>query len=119
MTDFAKDTNVLISREEALKTYQMVCAIVDCAECPFRIIDGAFTDWFTDCRLERLLKELPTVDVPERKVGEWVEPTRDGCITYDKHAYAECSACGEKAYLGWWMHYCPNCGSRMKGERNE
>lgn len=64
------------------------------------------------------IEDAPTIDVPDRKVGEWLEPTREGCITYDKHAYAECSACGEKAYLGWWMRYCPNCGARMKGEKN-
>ena len=58
-------------------------------------------------------------DVVERKVGKWVEPTRDGCITYDKHAYAECSACGKKSYLGWGMLYCPNCGADMRERRDD
>ena len=66
--------------------------------------------------LAEVITKMPTADVPGRKVWKWLEPTREGCITYDKQAYAECSACGEKAYLGWWMHYCPNCGARMKGE---
>ena len=83
----------------------------------FKKVFGIYAEEFWAYPTDEMLNWL-TYDVPERKVGEWVEPTRDGCITYDKHAYAECSACGEKAYLGWWMHYCPNCGARMFDKDN-
>jgi len=49
----------------------------------------------------------------EQKHGKWLEPTREGCLTYDKAAYAECSECGKKEYLGWDKNYCPNCGAKM------
>lgn len=52
--------------------------------------------------------------VEEPKHGKWIEPTREGCLTYDKAAYAECSECGKKEYLGWGKNYCPNCGAKMQ-----
>lgn len=45
----------------------------------------------------------------------WRRPTRKGIIFYDD-AYAECGRCGQATYRGWWMTYCPFCGSRNKGE---
>lgn len=65
------------------------------------------------------IENAPTADVMERKSGKWIDPTREGCVLYDKHAYAECSVCGKKAYLGWRMHYCPNCGTRMEANDGE
>lgn len=50
--------NDLISRQVALAVYQTVCINVKCDDCPFRIVDGNFTD----CRLERLLHELPSAE---------------------------------------------------------
>ena len=65
--------------------------------------------------IKEFLLSAEITDVPEKKVGKWVDPTRDGCITYDKNAYRECSCCGAKAYLGMLYHYCPNCGAEMEG----
>ena len=66
----------LISRQAAIKDYQRVCAIVTCGDCPFHIVDGAFTD----CRLERWLKALPSAQrwilctdrLPEDERTVWV-----------------------------------------------
>ena len=55
---------------------------------------------------------------PERK-GKWITPQREGCQTWDKKAYAQCSICGAKEYLGWSKCFCPNCGADMRGEDYE
>lgn len=68
--------------------------------------------------LEKRLRGLPSAQpIDPVKHGKWIEPTREGCLTYDKTAYAECSECGKKEYLGWGKNYCPNCGANM--ERSE
>ena len=54
----------------------------------------------------------------ERKKGKWIEPSTEGCVSYDKRAYAECSICGSKIYFGWKMNFCPNCGADMRGEED-
>ena len=59
----------------------------------------------------------PTVDSEPVRHGKWETPQRHGVITYDKHAYAECSCCHTPQYLARGMNYCPNCGARMDGER--
>ena len=60
------------------------------------------------------IDEQPTVDVRENVRGEWIEPKPDGCWHFDAKAYAECSVCGKKQFLGYQMHFCPNCGADMR-----
>lgn len=76
----------------------------------------AFFDEFNDNEksIEELISEVPTVDTV--KHGKWVLPRDEGCVTYDERAYAECSICGKKTFLGWRNKYCRNCGARMDGE---
>lgn len=54
----------------------------------------------------------------ERKPGKWIKARREGCLSYSS-AYAECSECGGKIYMGWKMKFCPNCGSDMRGNQDE
>lgn len=63
------------------------------------------------------VEALPTIE--ERKTGRWIDPTPENGMIYDKKAYAECSVCGQKEYLGRGKKYCPNCGSYMRGEEHE
>ena len=65
---------------------------------------------------DELIYAIGSAPTIEPKRGKWIEPTREGCLTYDKTAYAECSECGKKEYLGWGKNYCPNCGTMMKGD---
>lgn len=60
------------------------------------------------------IEALPTIDPV--KHGKWVTPTREGVVSYDTKAYAECSVCGKKSYLGWQDKYCRNCGALMEDE---
>ena len=69
------------------------------------------------------LEALPTVDVVERKRGEWnFEESPDG------YYHAECSECGHWFYEDAFLkpyNYCPNCGAEMlsgvdmRGEKDE
>ena len=66
----------------------------------------------------RVIEDLPTADVRENVHGEWIR-------IYSGNY--KCSSCGD-----WWgwdgdgenemiqdFKYCPNCGSRMKGIKDE
>ena len=62
-----------------------------------------------------LLKKQPAADVAPKSEGEWVDQYQG---KYDNQLY-KCSECGETAFhdeIRWFLtHYCPNCGSKMKG----
>lgn len=59
-----------------------------------------------------MIDDEPTVDAVEVVHGEW-KPLRG--------KYAECSACEEAYYMPHmrWSNFCPNCGTKMDGERKE
>ena len=71
----------------------------------FRSPDMTVTE-FTDI--------LKSADVRENVRGEWIEPQREGCVVWDKRAYAQCSICGYKQFFGREKNFCPNCGCSMK-----
>ena len=60
-------------------------------------------------RMKQWFEHLPTADVPDRKVGKWIN-TGSG---------EECSKCHEIQYgYDSFRRYCPNCGAEM-GERRD
>lgn len=73
----------------------------------------------------KILKEAPAVDVQEIKYGKWIE-TQEPLGWCDVDC-AECSVCHESwiidedssidDYECMW-HYCPNCGAKMDGGKN-
>lgn len=58
-------------------------------------------------KIIRCISRTPIADVVERKVGKW---SKVGGVF-------RCSNC-EKCYP-YATDYCPNCGSRMKGENDD
>jgi hypothetical protein len=82
----------------------------DCADLP----RSKHWDGHTEKDVTRLLT-LPSAQ-QERKKGRWIEPSNNGVWRYDQKAYAECSVCGKKQFLGYRMNFCPNCGADMRGE---
>lgn len=61
---------------------------------------------------DTIIDVQPTVEA-ELRHGHWEKPQRHGVISYDEHAYAECSCCHKPQYLARGMRYCPNCGAKM------
>lgn len=55
----------------------------------------------------------PTVDAAPVVHGHWEEPEPDDVYTWDKRAYAQCSVCKKKSYLGRADKYCRYCGAKM------
>ena len=56
--------------------------------------------------VEEVLRSLPTMQ-PERAEGEWS----------DGYRWQRCSLCKQTGKKSW--NYCPNCGAKMKGERQK
>jgi hypothetical protein len=77
--------------------------------------------------------EIPSADVAEVKHGEWVwvvETHGDPMYGVDEDFGYQCSEC--HMWADEWgvesdiyeepptrLHYCPNCGAKMDGERKE
>ena len=78
-------------------------------EMQYELIDTKFTEW----ELKKLIFALDVLrTIADRPQGEWIE--QDDCW--------QCSECGDEYVLEVGvkpidarMHYCPNCGARMKG----
>ena len=56
---------------------------------------------------ENCTEAAPTIDVPDRKVGEWIY--LDGLDAF------ECSVCGRQMVRNIF-NYCPWCGAKMEEE---
>ena len=68
------------------------------------------------------IRALPAADVVEVVHGYWF---------FTEYEYLDCSVCGDSMYTGCnskkeaellkhhWKRYCPNCGAKMDGEREE
>lgn len=69
--------------------------------------------WSMRIAIENYVDDMPTVEAEPRRHGRWVKPSPKGIVTYDEHAYAECSVCHKAEYLGYGMAYCPTCGAKM------
>lgn len=51
---------------------------------------------------------------PEREHGEWIDPAAENCY--------RCSVCEEYTTMEiprLLYHYCPNCGARMDGRKDD
>ena len=63
--------------------------------------------------LEAAEKRIADLEAQMSKEGEWEKAKPKGIVSYSD-GYAECSNCHDTIWLGWKMHYCPNCGARMQ-----
>ena len=109
----------LIDEDEAIKVvhkviYDYFDMVEDDDESPITYKDKQLLE--INKKITQRIKALPTADVPDRKVGKWVE------CDDEYWCYYRCSECGhllmEITTEGY--NYCPNCGARMeKGEGDE
>ena len=79
-----------------------LCFPVECEECTF------FQPYDKECILKIWVDNAPTIDTERR--GKWKDIDGDG-------QYWECSVCGEVLCCN--NNFCPNCGAKMDGERDE
>ena len=68
------------------------------------------------------MKNIPTADVVEVKHGKWTYSRAEwGSNDYSKDVYYKCSICG-KEYEEFDIdeaNYCPHCGAKMEGVKEE
>ena len=58
--------------------------------------------------------EAPTVDAVEVVHGRWKDKQTNSIFTWR----LECSVCGAEYNTPAGYNYCPNCGAKMDGEKN-
>ena len=59
----------------------------------------------------RLIEDAPTSDVALVVHGRWI-------VSHDE--FCSCSLCKYPVYAAWnQTNYCPNCGAKMDGDKNE
>ena len=114
----------LISRQVAID------AIVQCTNCGDEdalreyVLKHSLDNGWTGGILEALdaVKDLPTAQ-PEQKEGHWIDKGWDGDWAWQTDGRGncwrviECSECGKSVLVE--SNYCPNCGAKMKGERQK
>ena len=86
------------------------------ADALMRVIDAVpltFDGGVDINELETVINEQPTIE--ERKTGEWINVTNDESLEEEY----ECSVCGYELFYSNPTKFCPNCGARMRGERND
>lgn len=71
-------------------------------------IDGV-VDYSKHMEIYRRLAQMETEDVPERKVGKWIDYGVD----------LWCSECGCRIDKCQISDYCPECGAKMAGKEQK
>ena len=71
-------------------------------------------DYCDDNDLGEWIDEQPTVNAEPVRRGRWIK--KRTTLKYIEHY--ECSACGSWQGM-YWMNYCPNCGAKMDGGKQD
>ena len=105
MEDATSDT---ISRQQAIDAIRMDISIIPFAKAREYVREAIET-------IYNRIEELPSAQ-PEPKEGHWKKDESDDCpIVFQQ--FRICSVCGTIEMSE--TNYCPNCGAKMKGVRNE
>lgn len=69
---------------------------------------------FSPSEVKKIIQKMPTIE--ERKTGKWeMKP--------DPYGFFEeipvCSECGYTTEMRKTYNFCPNCGARMEGSKDE
>lgn len=93
-----------IDREKA-------CAEIDKGD----LLVGNNAEW-----AKEIVHRTPTADVVEVRHGYWTaHPASYECSICENEFFVEGYAEDYDAVEDWDLHYCPNCGAKMDGERKE
>ena len=66
----------------------------------------------------RAIRELPAADVAEVRHGRWIDAYPD-IEPNPMFMYGICSECGFEQGISKYLNYCPNCGARMDGGKDD
>jgi hypothetical protein len=68
----------------------------------------------------KLMVDAPAADVVEVKHGEWIKhPCSYECTVCNGEFFVESYAKYYDPVTDYDLHFCPNCGAKMDGERKE
>lgn len=82
-----------------------------------RALNGYGKDWQEDCEIAETIRNAPSV-IPKPKEGEWIKSD----IPCEEWVCSECGGACWYYDVGKTVsrsRYCPNCGSRMRGGKDE
>lgn len=74
-----------------------------------------------DCEINevlRLIDNTPTVEAEPVKHGRWLNRIQKDGTTIGQHNVKYCSECGYVIFTKV-DNYCPSCGTRMDGDKND
>lgn len=63
-----------------------------------------------------MIDSIPAADVVEVRHAHWILHISD---LYPADSTMECSSCNEEQSIGTSDSYCPNCGAKMDGRKEE
>lgn len=61
------------------------------------------------------IDSVPAADVVEVRHGRWINERREGLGSFS----AECSLCGKRTLAYFHYFYCPSCGAKMDGGKDD
>ena len=107
-----------------MKLYEKVCKGLEthmkpnsrCVGCPYPN-DGICGDQLYKDSLYLIRQQQERIaELEAAQTAKWEEPVAEGIWSWYKPAYAQCSSCKKKSYLGWKDPYCRYCGAKMMFE---
>ena len=110
--------NEYISREAVLKAFKLK------VKNPKKEYQRGMQDAI-DCLIPEVIADIPSADVKPVKHGQWkgyITSAFYGCDDEGEPIYRDanfnvCSECGRKTVVK--EKFCPNCGARMDGDRDD
>ena len=69
-------------------------------------------------RAQRAILDAPAADVAPVRHGRWIDAYPD-IEPNPMFMYGICSECGFEQGISKYLNYCPNCGARMDGGKDD
>lgn len=112
----------LISREDAIEAVCDAFCYAYCDNCENNMDEDLcgdchrkYQNWSASRKtVEETIKSIPSADVPDTNVGEWIDMSNGGAIRNPWWESGKCDQCGKYGSKFW--DYCPHCGSRNRKE---
>lgn len=113
-------TDEYIRRVEAEEAIEEYCCRM-CKECSK--VEGGCVSHAQHCEHlsgEEILKPVKSADVQPVRRGQW--------LTWDDSGFTKCSCCNSEYYIAdlqevgdseGFVEFCPNCGAKMDGDRDD